>query len=614
MSKTNTAGENAGYENKKSLFQNRVKPMGMPRGFEKPKNFKNSVKKLIAYCKPYLFVIIVAVLLAVAGTILTLLGPNKLTEITNIVTQGMFGGIDMSAVAKIGLFLVIIYSLSMVFSYLQGFIMATITQRVSQNLRRNISRKINRLPLKYLDSKPHGEILSRVTNDVDTISQTLNQSVVTLVSATVLLIGSLIMMFLTNWIMALSAIGAISVGMILMVLIMSKSQKYFNRQQSSLGEINGHIEEIYSGHNIVKAYNGEEGAKQKFRSINNGLFLNAWKSQFLSGLMMPIMTFMGNLGYVVVCVVGASLVVNNQIEFGVIVAFMIYIRLFSQPLGQLAQAMTSVQSAAAASERVFEFLEEKELEEESCKSLTLTDVKGNVEFKNIKFGYNPDKTVINDFSIKIKAGQKVAIVGPTGAGKTTIVNLLMRFYEINNGEILIDDIPINQLTRENVHNLFGMVLQDTWMFEGTIKENIIYSKTGVSDEDVYEACRAIGIDHFIKTLPNGYDTVLDDNTTISAGQKQLVTIARAMIQNSPMLILDEATSSVDTRTEILIQKAMDKITKEKTAFVIAHRLSTIKNADIILVMKEGEIVETGNHKDLIKANGYYSELYNSQFD
>lgn len=602
-------------------------PHGGMNAVDKPKNFKASFGKLIKYCRKHMLGIITAIIFAVAGTVLTLIGPNKISELTDIITEavpflnpitgalentGM--SIDMQVVLEIGIFLIIIYGLSAIFSYIQGFVMSTITQRVSKRMRKDISTKINRLPLKYMDSTPYGDVLSRVTNDVDTIGQTLNNSITTLVSAITLLIGSVIMMFVTNWIMALTAIGASLIGFIFIVLVMKFSQKHFVAQQNELGNINGHIEEVYSGHDIVNVYNGKRETKEEFDKINNRLYTSGWKSQFLSGLMMPIMNFIGDFGYVAVCVVGALLTINGTISFGVIAAFIIYVRLFTQPLAQLAQAFNNLQSTAAASERVFEFLEEGELADESSKTKVLSDIKGNVEFKNVKFGYSPEKTIIKDFSAKVKAGQKVAIVGPTGAGKTTLVNLLMRFYEVDDGEILIDGTPISTLTRENVHDMFSMVLQDTWLFEGSVRDNIVYSKENVSDEAVKAACKACGIDHFIKSLPHGYNSILDDNTSISAGQRQLMTIARAMIQNSPMLILDEATSSVDTRTEILIQNAMDKLTQGRTSFVIAHRLSTIKNADLILVMNNGDIVEQGNHNELIKKDGFYADLYNSQFE
>ncbi|MBD3107997.1 ABC transporter ATP-binding protein [Bacillus sp. AGMB 02131] len=585
-----------------------------PGSSDEPKaSFGDTWGKLIAYCKPYLPVIVLAIVLAITGTIFTIIGPDKLSELTDHVTAGLFGSIDLDAVSKIGFLLVALYGCSALFSYIQGFIMATVTQRVSKQLRTDVSEKINKLPLKYFDTHNFGDVLSRITNDIDIIGQTMNQSIGTLVSAVTLFLGSLVMMFTTNVIMTLTAIASTLIGFGLMGLIIKKSQKYFLSQQQELGAMNAHIEEIYAGHNIIKVYNGEAEAKKTFDEINGRLQNSVWKSQFLSGLMMPIMMFIGNFGYVAVCVVGAALAMDGKISFGVIVAFMMYIRLFTQPLAQMAQAATQLQSTAAASRRVFEFLEEAELEDESHKTAVLTEVKGDVEFKNVKFGYNEDKVIINDFSVHAKAGQKVAIVGPTGAGKSTMVNLLMRFYEVNSGEIKIDGVPTHTLTRENVHDLFCMVLQDTWLFEGTIKENIIYNKKGVTDEEVVRACEAVGIDHFIQTLPHGYDTVLNDQLSLSAGQKQLLTIARAMVENAPLLILDEATSSVDTRTELLIQQAMDKLTVGRTSFVIAHRLSTIKNADLILVMKDGDIIESGNHDTLLARQGFYADLYNSQF-
>ncbi|MFC9541523.1 ABC transporter ATP-binding protein [Lysinibacillus sp. NPDC056959] len=583
---------------------------------EKPKNFKKPWGKLIAYCKPFLPAMIFALVLATVGTIFTIVGPNMLSDITDLITEGITGEIDITAIGKIGLFLAILYGLSFIFNYLQAFIMATITQRVSKKLRTDISNKIDRLPLKYFDSTTYGDVLSRVTNDVDMIGQSLNQSIGSLVTAVVMFFGSLIMMFSINVTMTLSAIAATFVGFVCMTFIISKSRKYFIRQQQDLGRINGHIEEIYSGHDVMKVYNGEKVAKQEFNEINESLFNSAWRAQFMSGMMMPLMIFIGNLGYVVVCVVGAALTVKGSITFGVIVSFMVYIRLFTQPLSQLAQAATSLQSTAAASERVFEFLQEEELEDESNKKATLDakDVTGNVEFKNVKFGYTKEKLIIKDFSAQIKAGQKVAIVGPTGAGKTTLVNLLMRFYEVDSGEIMIGDVPTKSISRKNVHDLFCMVLQDTWLFEGTVKENIVYNKENVTDEEVISACKAVGLHHFIRTLPKGYDTILNDKTSLSVGQKQLITIARAMVKKAPLLILDEATSSVDTRTEALIQEAMDKLMVGRTSFVIAHRLSTIKNADLILVMKDGDIIESGNHEELIAEKGFYADLYNSQFE
>lgn len=590
---------------------------------EKPKNFKKTWGKLINYCKGYMPAIIVALVLAAVGTVLQIIGPDKIKDMTNEIAKGLpaiindqpiLGVIDMNAVISIGSLLIFFYAGSALLSLVENFMMATVTAKISKNMRTDISKKINKLPLNYFDKTSYGDVLSRATNDVDTIGQTLNQSIDSLVKAVATFVGSLIMMFYTNWILALTAIGSTIIGFVLMMLIMSKSQKYFGAQQQGLGDINGHIEEIYSGHNVVKAYNGGRAAKETFEGINVTLYDSGWKSQFLSGLMMPIMGFIGNFGYVAVCVVGAVLAMNGTISFGVIVAFMLYIRLFTQPLSQLAQAMQSLQRTAASSERVFEFFDEEELIDESDKFKKLEHVKGDVEFKNVRFGYDKDKIIINDFSVKVDAGQKIAIVGPTGAGKTTMVNLLMRFYELDGGEIRIDNIPTHEVTRENVHDQFCMVLQDTWLFEGTIRENIVYSKKGVTNEDVEAACRAVGLHHFIRTLPNGYDTILNDKASLSVGQKQLVTIARAMIQDVPLLILDEATSSVDTRTERLVQEAMDKLTHGRTSFVIAHRLSTIRNADLIIVMKDGDIVENGNHDDLIEKGGFYADLYNSQFE
>lgn len=523
---------------------------------------------------------------------------------------------DFQYIKGLSLFLLILYLISASFNFMQSFIMAVVSNRFAQELRTKISLKINLLPLKYFDQNSYGDILSRVTNDVDTISTSMYQSLGSLVGAITLFVGSIIMMFATNWIMAITAILSSFLGFIFMFIILGKSQKYFTARQVELGKLNGHIEEIYSSHHVVKAYNGEKESSLKFDELNDRVYECNRKSQFLSGLMPPIMGFIGNFSYVAVCVVGALLVMDHHITFGVIVAFMIYVRLFTNPLSQIAQGMTQLQTTAAASERVFEFLEEKEMEDEGHlnKILTNKEAKGNIEFSHVKFGYNEDKIVINDFNCKVKKGQKIAIVGPTGAGKTTMVNLLMKFYPINSGDIKIDGISINDLTRENVHQLFVMVLQDTWLFNGTIRDNIKYNKEEVSDRDIWKALRTVGVDHFVKTLPNDLDYVITDNDSISAGQKQLLTIARGMIENASFLILDEATSSVDTRTEELVQKAMDKLTEGKTSFIIAHRLSTIKNADIILVMKDGNIIEQGNHDELIKKNGFYADLYNSQFE
>lgn len=581
----------------------------------KKKKSEKNLGKLITYCKKYIPVIVIALISSVIGTILSLIGPDKLSEMTDIITDGIMTNIDLEKITSIGLTLVAIYVLSVILTFSQGYIMATVTQKVSKGLRSDISKKINKLPMSYYNNNTTGDLLSRVTNDVDTIGQALNQSVGTLISAICLFFGSLIMMLKTNVIMTVAAILATMIGFGLMMIIMKNSQKYFRSQQDYLGKINGHIEEVYSGHTVIKAYNAEKQMDSKFRDLNSRLKNSTFRAQFLSGLMMPIMTFIGNLGYVVVCIVGAALAMNGNISFGVIVAFIMYVRYFTQPLAQMAQAVQNLQSAAAASHRVFEFLEAKEMEDESHKTLFLENAKGKVEFKNVKFGYEgSDRIIINDFSTIAKPGQKVAIVGSTGAGKSTLVNLLMRFNEINSGEILIDDISTKDLTRENIHDLFCMVLQDTWLFEGTIRENLVYNKKDVSDEAIKKACRAVGLDHFIETLHDGYDTILNDKVNLSAGQKQQLTIARAMIKDAPMLILDEATSSVDTRTELLIQNAMDKLMEGRTSFVIAHRLSTIKNADVILVLKDGDILESGNHDELIAKDGFYAELYNSQFE
>ena len=582
----------------------------------KAKDFKKSMKSLIKYCRPYFILIVIAVILAMFSSILSIIGPDKLRDITNTITDGLLTGIDLDKVKSISLTLIIIYVISAIFGYLEQFIMAVVTNRFSKDLRKEITEKINRMPLKYFDKHSYGDILSRVTNDVDTLSMTLNQSLGTLVSSITLFIGSLFMMFITNGIMAIVAIISSIIGFAFMLIVISHSQKYFLMLQNEIGDLDGHIEEMYSGHNVVKSYNGTDEANQKFEEINDKIYEHLRRGQFLSGLMHPFMAFIGNFGYVCVCIVGAILTMNNVIDFGVIVAFMLYVRLFTQPLTQIAQAFSNLQSTAAASERVFEFLDEEEMTDESkfTKKLERKEVKGAIEFKHVKFGYDEDKTIIKDFNVSVKPGEKIAIVGPTGAGKTTLVNLLMKFYEVNDGEILIDGIPVRELTRENIHNLFIMVLQDTWVFEGTIKENIKYNKEDVSDSRVEEVCKIVGLHHFIKSLPNGYDTNLSDNDTLSSGQKQLLTIARGMIEDAPFLILDEATSSVDTRTEELVQKAMDKLTAGRTSFIIAHRLSTIKNADLILMMDNGNIIEQGTHEELLKLNGKYAELYNSQFE
>ena len=585
------------------------------RPAEKSKDFKGTWMKIIRYCKRYLAGIVVALICAVAGTILTILGPDKLSDLTKVITEGIATGIDMERVKSIGLTLVAFYVGSAILSFGQQFIMATVTQNVTKQLRSDISGKINRLPMAYYNKTSTGDVLSRVTNDVDMISQSMNQSIGNLVSAVALFFGSLIMMFKTNVIMTLTAVIATMIGFGLMSLITSHSQKYFSRQQANLGALNGHIEEIYSGHTVVKAHNGEKNAKKVFDELNNNLRDSAFKAQSLSGLMQPLMAFIGNFGYVAVCVMGAVLTMKGYIGFEVIVAFMMYIRLFTQPLAQIAQATQSLQSAAAAGERVFAFLGAEEMSDESDKTEKLGKAEGYVDFEHVKFGYeDTDKIIIHDFSAKAKPGQKIAIVGPTGAGKTTLVNLLMRFHEIQSGDIKIDGISTRDMKREEVRSQFCMVLQDTWLFEGTVRENLVYNTENASEEKIEAACKAVGLDHFIRTLPHGYDTILNDQVSLSQGQKQQLTIARAMIADKPMLILDEATSSVDTRTELQIQKAMDALMQNRTSFVIAHRLSTIKNADLILVLKDGDIIESGNHEELLAKGGFYADLYNSQFD
>ena len=524
---------------------------------------------------------------------------------------------NMKSIQKLALILASMYVLSALFTFIEQISMTDVSNKFAKKLRKYISTKINRLPLKYFDKNSTGDILSRVTNDVDTIAQSMNQSLATLVSSIVLFVGTIIMMFVTNWVMAITAILSSLIGFVFMFMVLGKSQKYFSMRQKELGKLNGHIEEVYSGLNVVKVYNGKKEADKKFDEYNKNVYIANQKSQFLSGLMMPMMNFIGNFGYVAVCIVGALLAMNNKISFGVIVAFITYVRLFTSPLSQIAQAMTSMQSTAAASERVFEFLDEEEMDDQKdcLKHLDKSKVKGNIEFKNVVFKYDGNELpTIKNFSAKAKSGQKIAIVGPTGAGKTTMVNLLMKFYEINSGDILIDGVSTKELTRENIRNLFTMVLQDTWMFNGTVKENIIYNRDHINDDQVTEVCKIVGLDHFIKTLPNGYNSVIKENDNVSAGQKQLITIARGMLEDAPFLILDEATSNVDTRTEELVQKAMDKLTEGRTSFIIAHRLSTIKNADLILVMKDGNIIETGNHDELMKKKGFYADLYNSQFE
>ena len=647
-------------------------PRPMRGPVEKSKDFKGSMKKLIISLNNWRYMILFCIILAMMSAIISLIAPNKLSDLTDTITLGITPNItketiqeimtdekisdedkfelsklmdeakeetdksklitkmdnlpkpiynkikpriDMNKVKSIFILLASLYIISSLFNYIESLLLTITSNRYAKKLRTDIQNKIHKLPLKYFDTNETGDILSRITNDVDTIAQNMNHSLATLVTSITLFIGSIIMMFITNYIMAITAILASLIGFIFMAKILSKSQKYFTMRQQQLGDLNGYIEEIYSAHNVVKAYNGEIEANNKFDDLNKKLYESNRKSQFLSGIMQPMMMFIGNFGYVAVCIVGALLTMNNIISFGVIVAFMIYVRMFTNPLSQIAQSMTALQSTAASAERVFEFIEEEEMTNESKlkKYLSKENVKGEIAFKNVKFGYKKDKTIIKNFSVNVKPGQKIAIVGPTGAGKTTLVNLLMKFYEIDDGDITIDGVSINSLTRENIHDLFVMVLQDTWTFDGTVKENIKFNKESVTDEDVMRACKVVGVDHFIKTLPGGINSRLSDNDEISSGQKQLLTIARGMIENAPFLILDEATSNVDTRTEELIQKAMDKLTKGKTSFIIAHRLSTIKNADLILVMNEGNIVEQGTHDELLKENGFYADLYNSQF-
>lgn len=587
---------------------------GPGRVVEKPKDFKAAMTKLVKYCKPFMIIISIALIADMVGVIFRLMGPNQLRKVTNILTEGLMGKIDMDGILSVIRLLIVLYAAGAILSFVTGIIMTIVTQKVNRGLRDSISKKINVLPVGYFHSTSTGDVLSRVTNDVDMIGQTLHNSITALISALTMFIGSIIMMFYTSWIMAIVAVVSSLLGFVVMGQIMSRTQKYFIARQKWLGEMNGHVEEIYTGQSIVKLFNAEAKEKKTFNYINENMRLNNWKSQFLSGLMQPLMGFVGNFGYVAVCVTGALLTMNGKTDFGVIVAFMIYIRQFTSPLSQFAQAATSLQSTAAAGERVFEFLEAEEMENEEGKSHKLDSVKGEVEFRNVRFGYLPEKEIIHNFSEHILPGQKVAIVGPTGAGKTTIVNLLMRFYELNAGEILIDGIKTSEMKREEVHDLFGMVLQDTWLFEGSVRDNLTYGKQGISDETLMRACKAAGLEHFILTLPHGLDTILDDKVSLSVGQKQLMTIARAMIENAPMLILDEATSSVDTRTEVQIQRAMEALTVGRTSFVIAHRLSTIKNSDKILVMKDGDIVESGTHEELLKLDGFYAKLYNSQFE
>ena len=574
------------------------------------------LKEVLGYSKKIRLPIVISLIFAVCGAVLTIIGPSFLEKITDIISDGIIGGIDLESIGRYGVILLCIYIGSALLTYVEHFILSTVTLWLSKKMRTDICAKINDVPMECFGRNTYGDILSRITNDVQTLQSAISNSLPSIITAAAQFLGCLVMMFVTEWRMALAAIAVTILGFAIMVIIMSRSQKYFAARQDSLGELNGYIEEMYSGHDVVRLSRANRKMKEEFTRMNEEVYDANRKSQFLSGVMQPLMTVIGNLGYVVVCVLGAALAINGQITFGVITAFIMYVRLFTSPLNTLAQGMTQMQSAAAAGERVFDFLKEEELEDESEKTAKLEDVKGEVEFDHVRFSYpeNKDKIIIKDFSAHIKPGQKVAIVGPTGAGKTTMVNLLMRFFEIDEGDIRIDGISTRDMKREDVHALFGMVLQDTWLFEGTVRENLVYELEDVPDEVLEKACRACGIYHFIETLPDGFDTVLDENVAISAGQKQLFTIARAMVQNSPMLILDEATSSVDTRTELITQQAMDSLTQKRTSFVIAHRLSTIKNADLILVMNEGDIIEQGNHEELLAKGGFYADLYNSQFE
>lgn len=608
------------------MNKNRRAPMGMGRGRgnnEKAKDLSGTLKKLLAYLKPYHFKICMVMVFAVCSTIFNILGPKVLAKATDKLSEGIMakvantGGIDFNYIVKILLILVVLYAASSLFSYIMSWIISGVSQDAAFSLRKDISEKMNRLPLSYFDKHTSGDILSRVTNDIDTIAQSLNQSLSTLISNVVTLVGIFIMMLTISWQMTLIAVVVLPVSMILMRLVMKHSQKYFTQQQNSLGDVNGHIEEMYGGHQVVKAFNGEEKSVEQFEKFNESLYTSAWKSQFFGSLMMPISNFIGNIGYVGVCIIGGILAGSKTITIGDIQAFIQYVRQFNQPISQIAQAANLLQSTGAAAERVFEFLEEEELTEDSATLTTeeVQNMKGAVTFADVHFGYNPDKIIINDFSLHVHAGQKVAIVGPTGAGKTTIIKLLMRFYELNGGSIMIDGEDITKMKRSDLRSLFGMVLQDTWLFNGTIMDNLKYGRLNATDEEVKKACESAHVDHFIHTLSDGYDTMInEESSNISAGQKQLLTIARAFLKDPKILILDEATSSVDTRTEVLIQKGMDELMKNRTSFVIAHRLSTIRDADTIIVMRDGDIVEIGNHEGLLKENGFYATLYRSQFE
>lgn len=585
------------------------------RPAEKSGGIGKAIPRLTEYMRSQLGLIIAALVLAALSAVLTIIGPDKVGEIATIMSDGLLTGIDISAIARVGAFLAAIYVASALFGFVQHYIMAVVTLKMSYRMRGELSEKINRVPQAYINGASQGDILSRITNDVSTLQQGLTNSLPTIISAATQFVGCLIMMFVTEWRLALISLGVTLVGMVLTVLIMFRSQKFFAARQTSLGELNGYVEEMYSGHSVVRISRAGRKVGEHFDGLNAAVYDANWRSQFLSGIMQPLMNIIGNIAYVAVCVFGSVLAMNGTIRFGVIVSFILYVRLFTSPLTQMAQGLTNMQTASASAHRIFDFLEAEEMPDESGKTKQLTEVKGSVTFDHVRFSYpdNPDRVIISDFSAQVKPGQKVAIVGPTGAGKTTMVNLLMRFFDTDSGKITIDGIPISDLRRENVHSLFGMVLQDTWLFEGTVRENLVYNMEGITDERLNTVLAACGLDRFVRSLPDGLDTVLSESTSVSAGQKQLLTIARAMLQNAPMLILDEATSSVDTRTELIIQRAMDSLTKGRTSFVIAHRLSTIKNADLILVMKDGDVIESGTHDSLMAADGFYAGLYNSQF-
>lgn len=579
-------------------------------------SIRDAAPRLKEYMRSSIGIMLLALVLAALSAVMTIIGPNKIGDMATLMSDGLTTGIDLNAIARLGIFLAVIYALSALFGFIQHYIMASETLKMSYRMRGELSEKINRVPQKYFNTTSQGDILSLITNDVSTLQQGLTNSLPTIISAATQFVGCLIMMFATEWHLALVSLGVTLLGMLALALIMSRSQHYFTARQKSLGELNGYVEEMYSGHEVVRISRAGDKVVEHFDKLNAAVYDANWRSQFISGVMQPLMSVIGNIAYVAVCVMGSILAINGTIEFGVIISFILYVRLFTSPLTQIAQGMTNMQTASASAKRIFDFLESEELSDETGKHATLPAVRGQVSFDHVRFSYpdSPDKVIIKDFSASVKPGQKVAIVGPTGAGKTTMVNLLMRFFEINSGRISIDGVSTADMRREDVHNMFSMVLQDTWLFEGTVRENLAYNMQGITDAQLEEVCRACGLDKFVHSLPNGFDTVLSDSTSISAGQKQLLTIARAMLQNAPMLILDEATSSVDTRTELLIQRAMDELTKGRTSFVIAHRLSTIKNSDMILVMRDGDVIESGTHDELMAKGGFYAELYNSQFE